>query len=109
MTITVYPFKFFAIFSAASYTYVRSAWPSPLLVGVPTAIKIISAFCISLSILLLKVNLPASLFFITKLSSPGSYIGIILFFKLSILSWFLSTQQTWKPNSEKQAPDTKPT
>ena len=42
-------------------------------------------------------------------SNPGSYIGIIPKLRLLILSISLSTQQTSKPNSEKQVPDTKPT
>ena len=37
---TQYFFKIGAISLAAEYTYVKSAWPSPLLSGVPTAINI---------------------------------------------------------------------
>ena len=42
-------------------------------------------------------------------SKPGSYIGIIPFFKFSILFKSLSTQITSFPKSEKQTPLTKPT
>ncbi|MPM76636.1 hypothetical protein SDC9_123635 [bioreactor metagenome] len=96
------------ILSSALSTCARSALPS-LEGGVPTAMKQSWAFSSPSLMSVEKVSLPSFMFFFTRSSSPGSYMGIIPRLSSSILFLSMSTQQTSFPFSAKQVPVTRPT
>src|SRR5229473_5507759 len=56
-----------------------------------------------------KLSRPAAALLATRCSRPGSKIGISPRDSRSILPASLSTQLTLTPNSEKHAPETRPT
>src|ERR1019366_7130991 len=69
---TVKPSSAPAISRAASYTKVRSAWPSPRREGVPTAINTASAAFTAPGRSLVNVSRPARALAATRSLSPGS-------------------------------------
>ena len=97
------------ISSAQEYIWDKSTLSPSGLVGVPTAINIIFDIFSEDSIFEEKDKFSAFKFFLTRLSNPGSYIGIRPSDKLSILFLSLSIQITLCPASDKQTPVTSPT
>ena len=79
------------------------------LVGVPTAINIIFDAFKEDFMLEEKDKFSSFIFFFTRVSSPGSYIGIWPLERLAILLLSLSTQITLWPASDKHTPVTSPT
>ena len=93
---------------ATASTYCKSAEPSSP-IGVPTAIKAISAFCKASFKAVVKNRFLFFTFFNTMVSKPGSKIGMTPWFSFSILTGSISTQVTLFPISAKQVPETSPT
>ena len=97
------------ISSAQEYICDRSALSPSRLVGVPTAINMIFDILREDSIFVEKDKFFAFIFFFTRLSNPGSYIGIWPLDRIFILLLSLSTQITLWPASDKHTHVTSPT
>ena len=94
---------------AQEYICDKSALSPSRLVGVPTAINIIFDAFKEDFMLEEKDKFSSFIFFFTRFSSPGSYIGIWPLERLAILLLSLSTQITLWPASDKHTPVTSPT
>ena len=58
--------------AATSWTKLRSAWPSPRRLGVPTAMKTASAAATADAKSVEKTSRPAAILALTRASKPGS-------------------------------------